>query len=131
LFQLRAAGTGGARLLLGVLGVGLILAAVQQVQDLTLESSRFNSRLYQVADALWPVSVAFMLVIGGVVARARVWSGWRRWAPMLCGAALPLLFGVQAVAGRKAAAVVFGIYTTAAWSLLGWAVLTSRERSKL
>ena len=121
----RAMGVGARGIwLLAMQGVGLMLAASQQIQDFLFRHSNTENALYRVADTAWPLSVVFMLVVGGVVARARVWSGWRRWSPLLCGMSLPLLFVTMGVAGRYASAIVFGFSTTLAWAMLGWAVAT-------
>jgi hypothetical protein len=126
----RAMGMGARGIwIIAVQGVGLVLAALQQIQDLMFRHPNTESALYQVANTAWPLSVLFMLVVGGVVARARVWSGWRRWSPLLCGISLPLLLGTMGVAGRYASAVVFGFSTTVAWALLGWAVATPPKTS--
>jgi hypothetical protein len=126
--RLRATGAGaGGAALLGVQLVGLGLAASQQVQDFVLRSPDTDSALYRIADAAWPLSVMFMLVVGGAALASRRLSGWRRWAPSLCGLALPLLIGTMATAGRQVGIAVFGLYTTAAWALLGAAVRSTPE----
>jgi len=122
---LRATGTGrtGA-VLLALQAVGLLLAASQQVQDFMLQQKPDNT-LYQIANMAWPVSVLLMLVVGGLTAAAGRFTGWRRWAPLLCGLALPLLLASIAVGRQQIGMILFGVYTTLAWALLGLAVRTT------
>jgi hypothetical protein len=65
-----------------------------------------------------------MVVAGVAVARAGVWTGWRRWAPLLCGvyvAAASPLFSLPGVPGFLAVAG-WG----ACWLLLGIALVARR-----
>jgi len=123
---LRATGTGrtGA-VVLAVQAAGLSLAASQQVQDFMLQEQKPENTLYQIANLAWPVSVLLMLVAGGLTASAGRFTGWRRWAPSLCGLALPLLLAAIAVGRRQIGMILFGVYTTLAWALLGLAVRTT------
>jgi hypothetical protein len=84
-----------------------------------------DNALYQIANTAWPVSVLLMLVVGGLTAAAGRFTGWRRWAPLLCGLALPFLLIAFAVGRRQAGMILFGIYTMLTWALLGFAVRTA------
>jgi hypothetical protein len=111
-----------ATALLIVQMAGLTLAALQQVQDFIYTSATPRTAFYAACDAAWPLSVVFMLVVGAFALAARVLAGWRRWTPLLCGLAVPLLFGVAATVGREAGILLFGVYTCVSWALLGAAV---------
>jgi len=119
---LRATGRGTpGRLLLAVQLIGFGLAASQQAQDF-IYAAPPHTLFYSVCDAAWPLSVLFMLVVGAFTLRGDVFRGWRRWTPLLCGLSLPLLFAVGGVVGQRAALLVFGGYTFAAWAALGAAI---------
>lgn len=121
--RLRATGPGAAGLILLVVQLtGLGLAASQQVQDFVHTNAPPDTLFYRICDAAWPLGVLFMLVVGAFTLRARVLTGWRRWTPLLCGLALPLLFAVGGTIGEHTAILFFGLYTFAAWALLGAAV---------
>lgn len=128
----RATGGGTpGRVVFAVQMIGLLLAAIFNL----LELVRFDqqSPLWAITDAAWPLSVVFMIVVGLLTLRAGIWRGWRRLTPLLCGLSLPLAFAVSAAAGAvvgEAAAgpamlATFGLFTTVAWLLLGYAVRTS------
>ena len=123
LWRLRAA---GPRKWLFVLeGIGLTLAALQQIQDAAGRQGA-QDWFYRICDIAWPASVVFMLVIGWFTVQSRVLRGWKAWTPLFCGAALPLLFILIASAGTTAALLTFGVHTMIAWALLGVAVLSAR-----
>jgi hypothetical protein len=100
----------------------------------TLRSSRISSlpcRIdpapYRAVDAAWPLSAVFMVVVGIAVARAGALGSWRRFAPVFCGAALPLSVITAAVAGRAAMGPAFGVTTTLAWGATSWALMGPTE----
>lgn len=107
---------------------GLLLAASQQVQDLIYANPNNDSFFYRMADAAWPLSVLFMLVVGILTVKAKVLKGWRKFAPLVCGLALPVLFLATGLAGMKVGGLVFGMHTTVAWMLLGYAARTGRSQ---
>lgn len=126
---LRATGRGRAGwILLLVQLIGLSLAALQQVQDFIYTTEPPQTLFYRICDAAWPLSVLFMLVVGAFALAARVLERWRRWTPLLCGLSLPLLFAVAAVIGERPAILLFGLYTFAAWAMLGAAVRSGAAR---
>jgi hypothetical protein len=106
---------------------GLSLAMLFNVQEIIYSSSDENSLFFRVTDAAWPLSHLFMLVVGVAVLAAKVWRGWRTVTPFLCGLALPAFFAVGPVIGREPGGMIFGILTTCAFMLLGYAVRTSQE----
>jgi hypothetical protein len=63
-----------------------------------------------------------MIVVGIFALVARVLDGWRRWTPFACGLALPILVVAGVAFGQRAGILAFGLYTLAAWALLGAAV---------
>lgn len=109
--------------------IGLLLAGSQQVQDLIQLNPNNGSFFYSVSDAAWPLSVLFMLVVGIFTLKTKVWEGWRRFAPLLCGFALPVMLVVSGLAGKQAGIIAFGIYTMVAWMLLGYAVRTGSQEA--
>lgn len=125
MLRLSATGQGSARYLLWVQLGGISLASTQELQDLLLPAPERAGILYRAGDAAWPLSVLFMLVVGIATARAGVFKGWRRFAPIFCGLALPLSLITAALAGRQAMGPAFGVMTTAAWGALAWAVMRS------
>lgn len=120
----RATGSGtGAAIVFALQLAGLGLAAMQQVQDFLYTSTPPQTLFYGICDAAWPLSVLFMLVVGGFAIAAGVLRGWRRWTPLLCGFALPILLVTVGVAGQHSANVLFSVYTGVAWGLAAVAVL--------
>jgi hypothetical protein len=99
--RLRATGRGrGAAALFVVQVAGLCLAATQDLQDLT-KVRPLGDAFYAASDMAWPLSHLFMVAVFAAVWRARVWTGWRRWAPLACGLVLPLALAASAAAGAR------------------------------
>jgi hypothetical protein len=87
--RLRATGdTSLGRVIFAIQVVGLCLAAVFTLLE-AFAPGAHDSALYQITDAAWPFNHLFMIVVGIVTLRAKVWGGWQRWTPLLCGLALP------------------------------------------
>ena len=76
---------------------------------------------FNVMDIAWPLSMAWMLVVGVTVVVAGRMQGWRRFAPLLCGLWLPLGIPLQAVLGEQTGSIMFGV-SAVFWLLLGYAV---------
>jgi hypothetical protein len=127
--ELSAAGRRFGRYLLWIQLGGVAMASTQEFQDLLMTAPDHAAVYYRAADAAWPLSVLFMNVVGVAVARAGVFSGWRRFPAILCGLSLPLSLLTAAVAGRQAMGPAFGIMTTLAWGTLAWAVLSSSSKN--
>ncbi|HSH77693.1 MAG TPA: hypothetical protein VLA19_04075 [Herpetosiphonaceae bacterium] len=92
-----------------------------------------SSIVWNVANAAWPLSMVFMLVVGitaAVVGRLPV---PHRFVPLLCGLAFPvsILFGVATGAGMddQSMALIFFSMTTVFWALLGLSVRQSEPAS--
>ena len=123
--RLRATGSGrGAAALFAVQMLGLALAASQDLQDLA-GVKPLGGAAYAVTDIAWPLSHIFMLAVFAAVWRARVWTGWRRWAPLACGLVVPAMMAAGAIGGRAAMGAVFCPGTAAAFFALGLAVFTA------
>jgi hypothetical protein len=128
--RLRVTGAGApAQIVFVVQLVGLFLALV--FNALEMAHANPDTFLFHATDIAWPASHVFMLVVGALVFRARVWRGWRRWTPALCGLVLPLFYGVVALAGWDAARFIFTPLTAVTFALLGYAVRTSEPRSSI
>lgn len=124
--QLRATGNGTLPKAVFILQLlGLSLAFLFNVQEMT--GANPDSLFFRITDIAWPASHVFMLVVGVLVLRAKVWCGWRSATPFLCGLALPTFFAASALIGRGVAGFLFGILTAAAFMLLGYAVRTSNR----
>jgi hypothetical protein len=78
--------------------------------------------------AAWPASQLGMLAVGAFVLRAGRWTGWTRWAPLLCGLALPLALLTGGTDPEPATSPAFAFASAASFALLGWAVRTSGPR---
>ncbi len=117
----RAAGTGRwGRAVLLVQLVGLVLACLFGLFEATGLLGR-DDLTFNVMDIAWPLSMAWMLVVGITVAAAGRMQGWRRFAPLLCGLWLPLGIPLQAVLGEQTGSIMFGV-SAVLWLLLGYAV---------
>ena len=97
----RAAGTGRwGRAVLLVQLVGLVLACLFGLFEATGLIGDDNV-VFVATDLAWPLSMAWMLVVGITVVVAGRMSGWRRFAPLLCGLWLPLGIPLQTVLGEQ------------------------------
>jgi hypothetical protein len=124
--RLRAYGSGTlANALFAIQLAGLVLAATEQVLELTHRMPPENSWQFAVVDLPWPISHLYMLVIGIGVIVAKRWTGWRRFAPLACGLALPLSMALTPFAGKGAMLLGFSAFTAAAFLSLGYAVRSS------
>ena len=123
LWRLRAAGP--RKWPFAVAFTGLTLAALQQIQDYAGRQGA-EDWFYRVCDLAWPASVLFLLILGWFTVQSGVLRGWRAWTPVFCGIALPVMFIAIASLGTPAALITFGVHTTIAWALLGFAVASAR-----
>lgn len=124
--QLRATGDSlWGRVIFIIQLAGLMLAALFTIQGIVQTNPDTNSIFFKLTDAAWPLSHLFMLIVGAFVLKAKVWRGWRRVTPILCGLMLPALFAANAVFGSKVGGFVFGLGTAATFMALGYSVRTS------
>ena len=122
----RAAGTGRwGRAVLLVQLVGLVLACLFGFFEATGLISD-NDVVFVATDLAWPLSMLWMLIVGISVIVAGWMSGWRRFAPLLCGTWLPLSIPLQAVLGEQTGSIMFGV-SAVFWVLLGLAVRGGSE----
>jgi hypothetical protein len=120
---LRATGDGrGARLAFGVQMFGLAVAALWAAHYVAAPGAGQTAFL-RATDPAWPLSHVFMLVVGGMVLRARRLGGWRRFPALVCGLALPLFVALRAArVPHPAVDYLFPLLTTLSFGLLGLAV---------
>jgi hypothetical protein len=124
--RLRATGRGALSTAVFCIQLtGLLLAFLFNVQEIA--GANPDTPFFQITDIAWPASHILMLFLGVLVLKARVWRGWRTIAPFLCGLALPVFFAVKAIAGVQLGGILFGISTTVAFMLLGYAVRTDKQ----
>lgn len=123
--QLRVFGSGKVAAAVSVVQiVGLILAGIWAVL-VAVHPHSSGSLVFRITDPAWPLSHAYMLLLGGAAIRANRWSGWRKYAPLACGLAIPFALAAVLLGGRPAMEMEFAVHTALAWSALGWAVFTS------
>lgn len=126
LWRSGAAGRGGlVRAGLAVVAAGWVAMALAQV--VAVVRGEEITAIYVVATVLHFVGMA---PVGVAALRAGVWTGWRRWTPLLCAAYLvvasplfgaPGALGLLGVAGWGVCWLVLGV------ALLG-AVVTTSDR---
>jgi hypothetical protein len=128
--RLRVTGRGSAaRAAFVVQCAGLALAGLIACNEMSNLTGLASHPLYPLVDAAWPLSHLFMLVVGALVWRARVWRGWRRLPFFVCGLALPSYFATLPLFGEDAR-FAFITLVTAGFTLLGIAVRTAKEVSR-
>jgi hypothetical protein len=69
-----------------------------------------------------------MLIAGAGVLRTRVWSGWRRWIPLLIGLSLFLVVTPGMFSGYVIARLAIGSWM-ALFAALGWALVVETRHS--
>ncbi len=107
----------------------LVLAALSCI--LLLADPVDAGLLYRMSDLAWPASHAVMFAVGVAALRARIWTGWRRFAPLACGSAWIAAIAAGEIAGYGAMEWTFGLYTACAGVLLAYAVRTGRRGFRL
>jgi hypothetical protein len=129
--RLRVTGNGMASgVVFAIQIIGLCLAFVFNTFEVTRTSPPSESLVFQVTDMAWPLSHIFMLVVGGMVVRAKVWQGWQAVASFVPPLGL-LIFLIGAAFGlREALLWTFPVFTAAGFLILANAVRTSAETSK-
>jgi hypothetical protein len=122
---LSVAGKGWVAALLFALQIlGISLAAGQNLLQI-IGRADTNLIFFHIADAAWPASHIFMCVIGVATLLVHVWTGWRKFTPLLCGLALPSAIAAGRLGGRVTLEFTFGVLTAASFLLLGYAIRTS------
>jgi uncharacterized membrane protein len=128
--RMRAAGTGKwGRAVLLIQLVGLVLAFTFGFFEAT-GLLGWDSIIFNVTDAAWPLSMLWMLVVGITVIRAKRMTGWHRIVPILCPFWLLLALGSWAVFGDTSGYIGLA-WSAVTWALLGYIVRESSERAEL
>jgi hypothetical protein len=117
--QVQAAGTGLAgRIVLGIQFVGLLLAFLFGLFEATAWLGEEHP-LFIITDMAWPLSMVFMLVVGGFIVAAKRLQGWRRFVPVLA----PLWLVIALALGNTAESAMIGFaYAAVTWFLMGYTV---------
>jgi hypothetical protein len=125
--RLRAGGDGRLAAALHAFQVAAIAAAFCWSAAFVLTGPRGGrGPLWTVGDAAWPLTHLSMLALGIASANAGRLAGWRRFAPLAAGLALPAFFALSASpVPRAVAAASFGVLTTLGFAAMGLAVRTS------
>jgi hypothetical protein len=117
------------RLVLRMQLVGLVLACLFGVIEAT-RALPANNIIFIVTDMAWPISMAWMLVVGISVLVARQLSGWQRWVPLFWGLALPTAVVLSIVTGaplQGSLGLFFFGWLAVAALLLGYSVFSSER----
>ena len=124
--RMRAAGTGSwGRAVLLVQAVGLVLAFMSGFFEATGLLGG-GSIVFGVMDAVWPLRLLWMLVVGATVVAAKRLTGWRRFVPLVCPFWLLIGLAATPVLGEDTVGIVaFGL-TAIFWTALGYVVRGER-----
>lgn len=91
--MLRAMGRGKLSASLTVIQIMMLMLALGfTLHDVIRPQADAETLFLNIADAAWPLSHIFMLVVFARVRTAGVWQDWRKFAPLVCGLALPSFF---------------------------------------
>lgn len=124
----RATGTGRtARGLLAAEVVAVILALAWTVPYL-FDANRPTTGVLVVLDAFWPLSMAGLIVIGIMVAKAGQWPTPLRHLPLVAALLIPVDIAVS-WAPDEVRSAVMGVYLALSYGLLGLGIV--RESNKL
>ncbi len=122
--------TGTSRVARGFLAaeiVAVILAIAWTVPYL-FDANRPTTGVLVVLDAFWPLSMAGLIVIAVVVARAARWPAPLRYLPLAASLLIPVDIAVAWTPDEVRNAVM-GVYLTVSYGLLGLALI--RQASQL
>jgi membrane protein DedA with SNARE-associated domain len=125
--RMRAAGDGRSTTVLHWFQLAAATAALCWSAAFLFTGPRGGHGLaWTVGDAAWPLTHLSMLALGIHTVAARRLAGWRRYAPLVAGLALPAFFALAASSvPAPMAAASFGVLTTAGFFLLGYTVFTT------
>lgn len=110
----------------GIAAAGMVILSLCEIRALTLLNVAYPSPPTDVLDVFFGIAsmlIGLGLVLAGVaVVRAKRWTGWQRFTPFACGAAvfvilMPALFG-GFLAGRLAIGFWMVLFGSLGWSLL-------------
>lgn len=124
---MRATGQGrGASIFFAVQAALVILALAFAVMEIAGVDG--SNPFLRITDIAWPLSHVLMLVAFGMVMKARRIGGWRRFAPLVLGLALPSFIVLGAVGAPKQVAFQsFPVLTAIGGLAIAWTVLRGRE----
>ena len=114
-----------------VLKIQLILLTIANLYNIwSATGIGTDTALFRIADMIWPVSNAFMLVTGIAIIKAKVLTGWKRYAPLVAGLWLPSSIIPMLIAGRAPFTLYWGLaYSAIAWTAMAFAVYKAQEQS--
>jgi len=123
----RATGTSRtARGLLAAEVVAVILALAWTVPYL-FDANRPTTGVLVVLDAFWPLSMAGLIVIGVLVARAARWPTPLRYFPLVAALLIPVDIAVSGAPDEVRNAVM-GVYLAVSYGLLGVGIVVNSEQ---
>lgn len=123
--------TGTSRTARGLLAaevVAVILALAWTVPYL-FDANRPTTGVLVVLDAFWPLSMAGLIVIGVMVARAGRWPSPVRYLPLVAALLIPVDIAVS-WAPDEVRTTVMGVYLAVSYGLLGLGIVRESERLK-
>lgn len=124
----RAAATGTAWWGRGILGFQILLVSLAFLFGLFEATGLVGEEniLFTITDIAWPLSMVFMLAVGGATIAAKRLPGWRRFAPLFCGLSFPATILLTLATGMdmqsQVAGVIFFGMLAIFWMLLGFVV---------
>jgi predicted neutral ceramidase superfamily lipid hydrolase len=121
---LRLQATGEERNSKFVLYLQLVLLGIANIWNgWTIVDPGNKSMLYFILDFSWPLSNVCLLVVGIVVAKKAVLTGWKRYTVLIAGLWLLFTFLTMLVFGNTTTAVIIsGGYSAIAWFFMGYMI---------
>lgn len=108
-------------------GMFLCLGAMFTIWESFAAARSTGDPLFELLNAAWPLSHMCMIAVGGAALRAKLWRGWRKFVPLLCGLALPVAMLAGATGARFGVLGPFTVFTATALFFLGYAVATAEQ----
>jgi len=103
----------------------LVLLAIGWTLPHLAEPNMNDEGIIVALDAAWPLSMLWLIVVGGTVARARRWPSRIRWLPLIASLWFPVTV-LASAAGEWPALVVSSLWLIATYATLG-VLLMRRE----
>ena len=115
-----------ARIILVIQLVLLSLAALWSIMVMIAPNS--PSAIFYALNFSWPLGGCFMVATGVVILLAKKLKGWKRFTPLLAGLWFPQTILIYAFTQNSVLLLMLsGIYSTIAFSLLGFSVATEQD----
>jgi hypothetical protein len=123
------AATGTGRWGRGILAaeVVAVVLAIGWTLPYMVDANRANSGLLVVLDVFWPLSMAGLIVVGILVARARRWPAPTRYLPLAASLLIPVDIAISWAPDRVRSTVTV-LYLGLAYGLLGLALIRDSAR---